>query len=58
MPQAHARMPAETPDPEVGDMTCAPPMDIHSLLESMHAPKPDRSVDEVAAAHADKCQPS
>lgn len=58
LPQAHSRMPAELPDPEVGDMTCAPPMSIHSLLESMHAPKPDRSVDEVAVANADKCQPS
>jgi len=36
---AHPRHAAvEAPDPEVGDMGCAPAMSIHSLLESWHQP--------------------
>jgi hypothetical protein len=50
---AQPRPIVEEPDPVVGDMSCAPPMSIHMLLETMGEPRREHPPDD-AAVHCER----
>jgi hypothetical protein len=50
---AQLRPIVEKPDPVVGDMSCAPPMSIHTLLETMDEPRREPPPDD-APMHCER----